>query len=161
MKLTIAVPVLAAIALSFAIGHVTAQNEKKLNDQTMANLSTAMHGESLAYMKYLLYADHARKSGNLKLATLLEQTAKIERFEHFSIEAKLAGLVGSDIDNLKDSIKGENYETTTMYREFAEQAEKVGDHAVAVQFEEIRQDEMKHRDAFRAALAKLESGKKK
>ena len=84
-----------------------------------------------------------------------------ERFQHFSIEAKFAGVVGSDIDNLKDSIKGENYETTTMYREFAEQAKKAGDHAVAVQFEEIRQDEMKHRDAFSAALTKLGAGKGK
>ncbi len=160
MKLT-AVSVATAVALAFAIGQVVAPSEKRLNEQTMANLSTAMRGESLAYTKYLLYADHARKSGNLKLATLLEQTAKTERFEHFSIEAKLAGVVGSDIDNLKDSVKGENYETTTMYREFAEQAEKAGDHAAAVQFEEIRQDEMKHRDAFSAALAKLEATKTK
>ncbi len=64
-------------------------------------------------------------------------------------------MVGSDIENLKGSIKGEDYETTTMYREFAEQAEKAGDHAVAVQFEEIRQDEMKHRDAFSAELTKM------
>src|SRR6185437_921172 len=161
MKLTIAIPVAASLALSFAIGHVVAQSENKLNEQTMANLSTAMHGESLAYTKYLLYAKQAQKNGNLKLANLLERTAKTERFEHFSAEAKLAGLVGSDIDNLKDSIKGENYETTTMYREFAEQAEKAGDHAVAVQFEEIRQDEMKHRDAFKVALAKLEEAKTK
>jgi rubrerythrin len=69
----------------------------------------------------------------------------------------LRHLARRPVDNLKDAIKGENYETTTMYREFAEQAEKAGDHAVAMQFEEIRQDEMKHRDAFTAALAKLET----
>lgn len=161
MKLKFVVPAVAAVALSFTIGHLIAQNENKLNEQTMANLSTAMHGESLAYTKYLLFAEHARKSGNPKLATLLEQTAKTERFEHFATEAKLAGMVGSDIDNLKDSIKGEDYETTTMYREFAEQAEKAGDHAVAVQFEEIRKDEMKHRDAFSAELNKIEAAKTK
>ncbi len=159
MKHTLAISAAATVVLSFAIAHLDAQREKKLDDQTMANLFTAMHGESFAYTKYLLYADHARKSGNPKLAALLEQTAKTERFEHFSAEAKLAGVVGSDIDNLADSIKGENYETTTMYREFAEQAEKAGDRAVAVQFEEIRQDEMKHRDAFKAALANLETAK--
>lgn len=153
---------IAAVALaSFTVGHVVAQVDVKLSEQTLANLSTAMHGEALAYAKYLLFAEHARKSGNPKLALLLEQTAKTERFEHFAIEAKLAGTVGSDADNLKDAIKGENYETTTMYREFAEQAEKAGDHAVAVQLDEIRQDEMKHRDAFSAALNKLEAGKAK
>jgi rubrerythrin len=161
MKLKVAIPALAVVAVSFTIGHLVAQGEKKLNDQTLANLSTAMHGESLAYTKYLLYAEHARKSGDPNLASLLEQTAKTERFEHFAAEAKLAGTVGSDADNLKDAIKGENYETTTMYREFAQQAEKAGDHIVATQFEEIRQDEMKHRDTFTAALTKLEVTKAK
>lgn len=161
MKTMIAITIAAVALASFTVGHVVAQVDVKLNEQTLANLSTAMHGEALAYAKYLLFAEHARKSGNPKLALLLEQTAKTERFEHFAIEAKLAGTVGSDADNLKDAIKGENYETTTMYREFAEQAEKSGDHAVAAQFEEIRQDEMKHRDAFREALTKLEAGKAK
>lgn len=161
MKAKIAI-ITAAVALgSFTVAHVTAQVEAKLNEQTLANLSTAMHGEALAYAKYLLFAEHARKSGDAKLALLLEQTAKTERSEHFATEAKLAGTVGSNADNLKDAIKGENYETTTMYREFAEQAEKAGDHAVALQFEEIRQDEMKHRDAFTAALANLEAAKTK
>ena len=157
MKTKIAITTAAVALASFTIGHVVAQVEAKLNEQTLTNLSTAMHGEALASAKYLLFAEHARKSGGPKLALLLEQTAKTERFEHFATEAKLAGTVGSNADNLKDAIKGENYETTTMYREFAEQAEKAGDHAVAMQFEEIRQDEMKHRDAFTAALAKLET----
>jgi len=116
-----------------------------------------MHGEAFAYVKYMLFAESARKSGDPELALLLEQTAKMERFEHFAEEAKLAETVSSNADNLKDAIKGENYETTTMYREFAEQAEKAGDHAVAVRFEGIRQEEMKHRDAFTVALAKLET----
>ena len=157
MKTKIVVSAAALALASFTAGHIAAQVEAKLNEQTLANLSTAMHGEALAYAKYLLFAEHAHKTGHPKLALLLEQTAKTERFEHFAIEAKLAGTVGSNADNLKDAIKGENYEATTMYREFAEQAEKAGDHAVAAQFEEIRQDEMKHRDAFTAALAKLDT----
>ena len=161
MKTKIAVTTAAVALASFTLGHVAAQVEAKLNEQTLANLSTAMHGEALAYAKYLLFAERARSSGDPKLALLLERTAKTERFEHFAAEAKLAGTVGSNANNLKDAIKGENYETTTMYREFAEQAEKIGDHAVALQFKEIRQDEMKHRDAFSAALAELEAAKTK
>jgi len=38
---------------------------------------------------------------------------------------------------------------------FAEQAGAVGDKAAADRFEEIRHDEMKHRDRFNEALAKL------
>ncbi len=65
--------------------------------------------------------------------------------------------MGSDADNLKDAIKGESYEVDTMYRKFAEQAKTAGDKAAADRFEEIRRDEMSHRDAFR--LGAHESGK--
>jgi rubrerythrin len=42
-----------------------------------------------------------------------------------------------------------------MYRDFAEQAFAAGEKAVGDRFEEIRHDEMKHRDAFKEALSKL------
>lgn len=140
----------------FSMGQFTAKEAVKLNPKTAQNLSTAMHGEAFAYAKYLLYAEHARKGGNTALADLFENTAKTEHFEHLAEEAELAGLVASDADNLKDSIKGESYEVDTMYRQFAEQARAVGDAAAAQRFEEIRKDEMKHRDAFKAELMKIE-----
>jgi rubrerythrin len=86
-----------------------------------------MHGEAFAYAKYLLYAEHARKGGNQELADLFEKTANTERFEHFAEEAELAGLVGSDAENLRDAIKGESYEIDIMYLEFAGQAKAAGD----------------------------------
>lgn len=135
----------------------TTKTQGTLDQKTLDNLSTAMHGEAFAYVKYLLYAEHARKRGNKELADLFEKTAKTERFEHFAEEAQLAGLVGSDADNLKDATKGESYEIDTMYLEFAQKAKVAGDTAAAVRFEEIRHDEMGHRDAFKIALAKLES----
>ena len=151
---------IVAIAF-FAMGRVSvsANDPVKLKPQTLKNLSTAMHGEAFAYAKYLLYAEHARKGGNTALADLFENTAKVERLEHLAEEAELAGVVASDAENLKDSINGENYEVTTMYREFAEQARAVGDKAAADRFEEIRKDEMKHRDSFKAELAKIDQKK--
>ena len=58
--------------------------KRALDRKTMEDLSTAMHGEAFAYVKYLLYAEHARKNGNTELAELFEKTAKVERFEHFA-----------------------------------------------------------------------------
>jgi len=135
----------------------TTETHGTLGQKTLDNLSTAMHGEAFAYVKYLLYAEHARKSGNKELADLFEKTANTERFEHFAEEAQLAGLVASDADNLKDAIKGESYEIDTMYLEFAQKAKVAGEAAAAARFEEIRHDEMGHRDAFKIALAKLGS----
>ena len=144
-------------AIFFALGRTTAGVHPTFTKQTMDNLSTAMHGEAFAYAKYSLYAEHARKNGNKEIADLFEKAAKMERFQHFAEEAQLAGLVRSDAENLRDAMKGESYEVDTMYFEFAQQATKDGDKAAADRFEEVRRDEMKHRDAFKAALAALES----
>ena len=156
MKTKVYVAAVLAGALLFVAGHLTASGAGRLSQNTQANLSTAMHGEAFAYAKYLLYAKEAQRHGNSELADLFTQAARTERFQHFAEEAELAGLVGSDDDNLKDAIKGESYEVDTMYRKFAEQATASGDKAAADRFEEIRQDEMAHRDAFKIALAKTE-----
>ncbi len=156
MKIQMLIGVLIVMATVFMIGSLTARNGASMNKETMDNLSTAMHGEAFAYAKYMLFAQHARQNGDAELATLFENAAKTERFEHLAEEAKIAGLVGTDADNLKDAIKGESYEVDTMYRQFAEQAAAAGDKLAADRFEEIRHDEMKHRDAFKAALAQVE-----
>ncbi len=157
MKIKFILLAMVVVSISFfLIGRGTAKDTAPLHPQTAENLSTAMHGEAFAYAKYLLFAQHARQDGNTKLATLFENTAKTERFEHFAEEAKVAGVVGSDADNLKDAIKGESYEYETMYPKFAEQAKQAGDSTAANRFSEIRQDEGKHRDAFKAALTSLE-----
>lgn len=126
-----------------------------MNRTTKDNLSTAMHGEAFAYAKYMLYAESARKAGDTELAQLLEKTAKEELLEHFAEEAALAETVGSDMDNLADAIASESYEVESMYRDFAEQAFSAGEKAVGDRFEEIRHDEMKHRDRFKQALSRL------
>ena len=146
-----------ATATAMAKTEKTSETRGTLDQTTLDNLSTAMHGEAFAYVKYLLYADHARKSVNIELADLFEKTAKVERFEHFAEEAELAGLVGSDADNLQDAIKGESFEIDTMYLEFAQAAKITKDTAAADRFEKIRHDEMGHRDAFKIALTKLKS----
>jgi rubrerythrin len=156
MKVTLYSIGTVVTAAILAIGGISAQKARELDKKTQENLSTAMHGEAFAYAKYMLYAHHARLNGNKQLAALFTQSAQTERFQHFSEEANLAGLVGSDADNLRDAIAGESYEVDTMYLEFAQQAAAAGDKAAADRFEEIRHDEMGHRDAFKAALAKPE-----
>ncbi len=155
----LAAAVAGLLLVGSALAHKESSKESNLNKKTMENLSTAMHGEAFAHAKYLVYAERARQSGNEDLAKLLEETAKTERLEHFAEEAKLAGLAGENGSNLKDAIQGESYEVETMYRKFAEEATAAGDKSAAELFEEIRRDEMKHRDAFSKALAQIETKK--
>ena len=155
MKYKVLIVSLLFAAAMYAFGWMSGEKHAQVTVQTAADLSTAMHGEAFAYAKYLLYAKHAREQGNQQLAKLFEKTAEVERFQHLQEEADLIGLVGSDADNLRDAIKGESYEVDTMYRDFAERARAAGDIAAAERFEEIRRDEMGHRDAFSAQLLKL------
>ena len=149
MKTFIAMLIAALLGASAAIGAT------QLHASTKADLSTAMHGEAFAYAKYMLYAKRARETGNLQLAQLFEKTANIELNNHFATHAYEYGLVGTDQQNLRDSINGENYETTTMYPEMAKRAQAAGDTKVAAVFSAIAKDEGNHRNSFRAALNDL------
>jgi len=50
-----------------ATAEKTSELQKTLDQETLDNLSTAMHGEAFAHVKYLLYAEHARKNGHKEL----------------------------------------------------------------------------------------------
>jgi rubrerythrin len=155
MKLKFSILMLVLGAALFMLGRATADKHPALHPQTKANLSTAMHGEAFAFAKYTMFAEQARRNGNTELADLFEKTAKMEHFEHLREHAELAGVVGNDEANLKDAIKGEDYETKTMYPKFASEAKAAGDLAAANRFEEVGRDEAKHREDFEHALIAL------
>ena len=116
-----------------------------------------MKGEAVAYAKYHAVRAAGARTWESRLAALVRQTAKTQRLEHFREHAPLAGLVSpSDADNLRDAIAGETYETTKMYPEMVARARLARDNQAAARFTEIGKDESKHRDAFAAALAKLD-----
>lgn len=152
---------LAAAAVTTAAVAYGAQHQKRAAE-VQKDLETAMKGEAFAYAKYMLFAEQARAHGNAELATLFENTAKTERLEHFREHAELAGVLSaSDADNLRDAIAGETYETTQMYPQMAARARRAGDGQAAARFTEIGKDESTHRDAFAAALAKLDGASRK
>ncbi|WP_256725787.1 ferritin family protein [Streptomyces sp. IMTB 2501] len=123
--------------------------------RTKTNLDTAMHGEALAYAKYMLFAAQAKKAGNPSLARLWEGTAAVELHEHFAGEAVLAGLVRTTKENLNKAITGERAEATTIYPGFAKQAKAASDTAAAAYFRNTAADEAKHAAAFQQALNQL------
>ncbi len=134
--------------------------EEALNPQTKKNLEAAMHGEAFANLKYLAYAEHARKSGHPELAKLFDENANVEANEHFAREADALTLANSDEANLIDGMAGEHYENTKMYVDFASQAEAVGDKKVAALFRQIGADEGDHYASYKAALERLRASKK-
>lgn len=122
---------------------------------TKANALTAMHGEAFAYAKYSAYAGQAAGTGKTTVAKLFTRTARVELGDHYSSEAKVAGLVGSNRANLQDAVNGETYETTTMYPGFAAQATTDRCPLAAELFTEIAKDEAGHAAAYTTALGSL------
>ena len=143
---------LVALGLGAAGVFGSAYAAEPLQDPTRNDLLKAMQGEAFATLKYWAYADAARARGDEHLAELFERIAEVERDDHFAQHAKLYGLVGSNAENLRSAIGGENYETATMYPEMAQGARARGDKAAAQVLREIGADEAAHRDAFQAAL---------
>jgi len=128
--------------------------------QTEKNLSAAFAGESQARNKYTYFASQAKKEGYIQIAAIFEETANQEK-EHAKREFKFlqGGAIGGTIDNLKAAAAGEHYETTEMYPEFAEAAEKEGFAEIAKVFREIAIAEKRHEERYLALVKNIEEGK--
>ena len=124
--------------------------------KTDENLMAAFAGESQARNMYDYFAKVARKEGYLYIAKIFEETA-LNEMQHAKDEFKLAGKLGNTIDNLKAAIAGEDYETTTMYPEFAAAAEEEGNKEAARLFRMIAKVEAEHRDRYKKLLEMVEN----
>ncbi len=126
--------------------------------KTEANLMAAFAGESQARNKYTYYASKAKKDGYEQIAAIFEETANNEK-EHAKLWFKElhGGDVPSTIDNLKDAANGENYEWTSMYKEFAETAREEGFDQIARLFEMVGEIERHHEERYKDLLEKVEN----
>lgn len=125
--------------------------------QTEKNLWAAISGESVARNKYDWYASAAKKEGFQQIAGIFEETALNEK-EHAKRLGKFLEIVGTTANNLKDAAAGENYEWTSMYREFSETARAEGFAEIADVFQEIGEVEEAHEQRYLALLARVKAG---
>jgi rubrerythrin len=126
--------------------------------KTEANILAAFAGESQARNKYTYFASVAKKEGYEQIAGVFLETADNEK-EHAKRLLKLVGGIGSTADNLKAAAQGENYEWTTMYKEFAETAREEGFNEIADIFLAIAKSETEHENRYLQLLKNLENGK--
>lgn len=127
--------------------------------KTEANLMAAFAGESQARNKYTYYASKAKSEGYEQIAKLFLETADNEK-EHAKIWFKLLhdGGIASTPENLLDAAKGENYEWTEMYVEFAKVAKEEGFTRIAYLFEAVAKIEKEHEERYRKLLSNVEQG---
>jgi rubrerythrin len=132
--------------------HPVAPARFPLAESTRANARSAMHGEAMAHAKYLAYAAQAQQAGRGQAAQQFASAARTELSDHFAREADLIGLGGDIAANLRDAISAETNEATTMYRDFAKQANADHDTAAAALFTVLGNDEATNAKDFTTAL---------
>jgi rubrerythrin len=143
--------------------------------KTIENLTKAFIGESQARNRYTFYANIAKKEGYEKVAEVFNITAdqekqhgkwlfklinqiKEEDLNEIKVEAEAPLILGSTIENLESAIKGENYENTKMYPEFAETAREEGYDEIAQRLESIAKAEEHHEERYSKILRQLKEG---
>ncbi|HAI52947.1 MAG: rubrerythrin family protein [Limnochordia bacterium] len=89
---------------------------------TEKNLRDAFAGESMAHMKYQIYANVAEKEGLPNVAKLFRAIAYAE-LVHARNHLKELGGIKDSVANLQDAIDGETYEVEEMYPAFKVVAE--------------------------------------
>jgi rubrerythrin len=126
--------------------------------RTEKNLWAAFAGESQARNKYTYFASVAKKAGYEQIAAIFLETADNEK-EHAKRILKFLGGIGDTEANLEAAAQGENYEWTSMYREFAAVAREEGFDEIAAFFEGVARVEEEHEKRFRALMQNLKEGK--
>lgn len=140
------------------------------NTKTEQNILTAFAGESQARNRYTFFASAAKKEGYEQISAIFTETANQEKehaerlFKYLeggavtikATEAFPAGVIGTTLENLKAAAAGENYETNTMYPEFANEADEEGFVEIAAVLRHIAIAEKHHEDRYKALAANIE-----
>lgn len=132
---------------------------------TLKNLESALAGESMAYIKYLYFAEVADSEGYSDVADHFRWTAAQEiKHAWGHLELLLGNLTTHQCVDL--AIQGETYEYTEMYPQFKQIAKTEGDLNAVKEFETQTQESYEHARQFTevlklaekrfAALAKVE-----
>jgi len=144
--------------------------------QTIKNLTKAFIGESQARNRYSFYAKIAQKEGFEQIAEIFLLTAENERehakwlfrlinnlkkqsqenLEAIKVEAEAPTTLRNTAENLRSAIKGEKYEQTTMYPDFAKIAEGEGFRDIAVRLRAISVAEKHHQERYEKLLEEVE-----
>ena len=131
-------------------------NSNFQESNTFRNLQTAFDGETRVSTKYAIYGRKAKEEGYEQIGRIFEEASCNER-EHANIWLKLmtGGELPSTLENLKASYSGENYEWTTMYISFAQEARREGFEEIAELFEGVAAIERYHDSRFRKLASNI------
>lgn len=123
--------------------------------KTQKDLEAAFSGESQASRKYFHFAKKAEQEGYKQVAKLFRAAAIAETI-HAGNHLKALGGINETKSNLQAAIEGENYEVTTMYPDFIENAKAEGNTRAEKTFVWAWEVEKTHEELYKKALANLD-----
>ena len=143
----------------------------KPRPMTKQALLSAFGGESMAHMRYLIFAERAEKEGFPNVARLFRAIAYAEqvhagnhynRLREFDEDADVyAGAPigpGNTSKNLSLAIRGEEFEVEEMYPAYIAIAESQGDKASLTSFKWALEAEKIHAKLYREAKEHVDKG---
>jgi len=111
-----------------------------MHEMTAGNLRSAFGGESMAHMRYRIWAGKAEAEGFANVARLFRAIAEAEQTHakgHFKAMGDLPGAflcaagggfgLGTTAENLDGAIEGENFEVHEMYPAYLAEAVRQGE----------------------------------
>lgn len=131
--------------------------------KTLENLRTAFAGESQANRRYTYFSRKADEEGYPEVAALFKSIADGET-AHALRHFEFMKTVGDPVTRvpvpdvkamLESAVKGETYECTSMYPEFAKVAHEEGFDEIAKWFETLAKAEKAHAGKYQEALKAL------
>jgi len=142
-----------------------------VKEMTETNLRSAYAGESQAHMRYLIFAERAKKLGLLNVARLFDAVAFAERvhagnhFNHIltrggatAVSAAVFGSTGTSED-LQAGIDGESFEISEMYPAYKAVAQFQGEKSADTSFTWALEAEKIHLSLYKKAKTAVDKKK--
>ncbi len=129
-----------------------------MRDMTKKFLEDAFAGESMAHMKYLIFADEAEKKGLKNLSNLFKAISYAE-FVHARNHFRALKKLGDTPDNIQSCIDGETFEIEEMYPVYNEVAKLQGEKEAQITTHSALEAEKIHAEMYKKALTLVNEGK--
>jgi len=129
-----------------------------MQDMTEQNLKDALAGESQAHIKYLAFAEQARRDGKPNIARLFEAVSFAEQV-HATSHLRTLGLIGDTSKNIQAAYSGETFEIEQMYPAYDAVAQLQGEKQAIRSFHYAVEAEKQHQALYTETGGLLESGK--
>ncbi len=143
-----------------------------MHSMTVANLQSAFGGESMAHMRYLVWAEHAEKEGFANVGRLFRAVSRAEQSHatgHFRAMREVAGGasvtagggfgLGSTSQNLAGAIEGELFEVNEMYPAYLAVAQAQSEDAAVRSINYALAAEKIHAAMYAQAKQAVDAGK--